>query len=205
MMDDFLSQLRVNARLRWGLALILGIGWLYGVLVLRDSLQEQTVRLRAATQAIARLNAQLAQPEWTSRAVAARALGVQLDGRLWQAATPGLAQAAFQDWLSSTMVKSATTGPQVTVALVEDAAPNLATSATPPEGAGAIPPDLWKIKAKLTFDFNAATLLDLLARMENNDKQMVVGTLTVRKEPSPRVEMEVVAYFQKPAKATGAN
>ena len=205
MMDDFLSQLRTNSRLRWGLALILGIGWLYGVLVLRDSLQEQSQRLRAATQSIARIKTQLAQPEWASRAVAARAMGVQLDGRLWQAATPGLAQAAFQDWLSSTMVKSATTGPQVTVALVEDAPTNLATSATPPEGTSATPTDLWKIKAKLNFDFNAATLLDFLARMENNDKQIVVSTLVVRKEPAPRVELEVVAYFQKPAKAPGAN
>ena len=205
MMDDFLSQLRTNARLRWGLALIVGIGWLYGVLLLRDGLQEQTLRVRAATQSIARLNAQLAQPEWIGRAKDARILGAQLDGRLWLAATPGLAQAALQDWLSATMVKSATTGPQVTVALVEDAPSIGTTGAAPPEGTTAIPTDLWKIKAKLNFDFNAATLLDLLARMENNDKQIVVSTLTVRKEPSPRVEMEVVAYFQKPAKAPGAN
>lgn len=201
MMDDFLTQLRGNPRLRWGIALIVGIAWLYGILLLRDEVADQTLRYRSATQAIARLQAQLAQPEWADRATAARAMAVQLEGRLWQAPTPGLAQSAYQDWVTATLVKAGINNPQVTVTVVEDAPAAGATGAAPLTAAAApavaAPTDLWKIKAKLNFEFNAPALMDFLARLESHEKQTVVNTLTARKEPAPRVDMEVVAYFQK--------
>lgn len=201
MMDDFLTQLRGNPRLRWGIALIVGIAWLYGILLLRDEVADQTLRYRSATQAIARLQAQLAQPEWADRTTAARAMAVQLEGRLWQAPTPGLAQSAYQDWVTATLVKAGINNPQVTVTVVEDAPAAGSTSAAPLTAAAApavaAPTDLWKIKAKLNFEFNAPALMDFLARLESHEKQTVVNTLTARKEPAPRVDMEVVAYFQK--------
>ena len=197
-MNDLLRQLRDNRRLRWGIAVIVGMGWLYGILVLRDEVADQTLRYRSATQAVARLQAQLAQPEWTDRAAAARALAVQLEGRLWQAPTPGLAQSAYQDWVSATLIKAGFTNPQVTVTVVEDAPASSTSPAVSPDSpAVPAPTDLWKIKAKLNFEFNAPALMDFLARLESHEKQTVVNTLTARKEPAPRVEMEVVAYFQK--------
>jgi hypothetical protein len=204
MMDDLLSQLRDNPRLRWGLALIVGMAWLYGALVLRDEVADAEQRHRSATQSISRLQTQLAQPEWVGRAVSARAMAVQLEGKLWQAPTPGLAQSAYQDWLAASFIKSGIGNPQIIVTVVEDAPP--AQSAAPAgalpvagdvPAASSTPPDLWKIKAKLNFEFNAPTFIDLMARLENHEKQTVINTLTVRKEPVPRVEMEVIAYFQK--------
>ena len=204
MMDDLLTQLSDNPRLRWGLALIVGMAWLYGVLVLRDEVADSQQRHRSATQAIARLQTQLAQPEWVGRAVSARAMAVQLEGKLWQAPTPGLAQSAYQDWLAGTLVKSGIGSPQITVAVVEDAptaqgaAPGVSALVVGDAPAmSATPADVWKVKAKVTFEFNAPTLMDLLARLENHEKQTVINTLTVRKEPVPRAEMEVIAHFQK--------
>lgn len=210
MVEELLAQLRANARLRWGLALIVAIGWFYGVLELRDDVQHQARQFDSAAQAVARLNGQLAQPEWVERAKAARALAVQLEGRLWQAPTSGLAQSALQDWLLGTAVKVGLAPPQISVALVEDAVSGAAAvnapAVAPASAESTTPPNLWKLRAKLGFDFNAPALLDLLARMENNDKQLVIKQLTIRKEPAPRVELEVLAYFQKPAKAaTSAN
>ena len=95
MLKNFFNQLRNNPRLRWGIALIIGIAWLYAVLLLRDSLQEQTQQHRSAAQNITRLRVQLAQPEWAERVAPAKVMAVQLEGKLWQAATPGLAQAAL--------------------------------------------------------------------------------------------------------------
>lgn len=204
MMADFLNQLRTNPRLRMGLVLIIAIAWLYGVLTLRDEVKAQNQRFRASNLAIGRLQAQLAEPEWTSRAPAARALAVQLESKLWQAPTPGLAQAAYQDWVTITMVKAGITSPQVTVSVVEEAA---GSNAGAPADATATPDalaDLWKLKAKLYFEFNPPALMDFLATMENNDRQTVVRTLTIRKEPTPRVEMELIAYFQKQKPANGA-
>lgn len=197
MLTNFLTQLRDNPRLRWGIALIVGISWLYAILVLRDNLQEQTRQHHATALAIVHLRAQLAQPEWLSRVTPARTMSVQMEGRLWQAPTSGLAQAAFQDWLNVAMIKAGVTRQQITVTVIDEIAANApnqnqATDSTTPA-------DLWKIKAKLGFDYSAPTLLEFLSKIESHEKQIIVGTLNVRKEPMSHVEMELYGYFQKQA------
>ena len=195
MLADFIKQLRDNPRLRWGIALIVGIFWFYAILLLRDTLQAENLQHRAAAQAIVRLKEQLAQPEWTARVTPAKIMAVQLEGRLWQAPTSGLAQAAFHDWLTATMVKAAVTRSQITVTVIDEAVANTADA----PGTTTTPADVWKIKAKLGFDFSAPTLMDFLNRIEGSEKQIIVGSLTVRKEPMSHVEMELYGYFQKQA------
>ncbi len=195
MFDDLLNELRSNPRLRSGIALIIGIFWLYGLLVLNETLHEENQRNQAATQTRARLQALLAQPEWQSRAMAAQATAVQLEGRLWQAPTTGLAQAAFQDWLSATMIQAGIARPQIAVTVADEIAP--VASSQGANVAGSTPPGLWKVTAKLGFESNAPALLNFLNLLENNEKQIVVATLNVRKEPAPRVEMELSGYFQR--------
>lgn len=197
MIDSFLNELRNNPRLRWGVALIIGIIWLYGILLLREALQEQEQQHRATAQTISRLRAQLAQPEWIARVAPARELAMQLEGRLWQAPTPGLAQAAFQDWLNAAVIKAGATHSQITVIVLDEAGANVSNQNQNPDAT--TPSDLWKIKAKLSFDFTSATLLDFMGRIENHERQVIVGALNVRKEPAPRVEMELIGYFQKQA------
>jgi hypothetical protein len=184
MFQNLSNQLRQNPRLRWGVALIIGTCWLYGVLLLRDALQEETRQHRGATLALARLSGQLTQTEWLARVTPAQTLAVQLEGKLWQAATSGLAQAAFQDMLNGAMANAAVPRPQISVTVVDDMA--------------ATPPDLWKVKAKLGFDFTAASLLALLQLLETHPKQIVVGSLGVNKDQPNRVDLELYAYFQKP-------
>lgn len=202
MFDNFLQQLRDNPRLRWGVALIIGIFWLYAILLLRESLQQQEQQHRATAQAITRLRAQLAQPEWTARVMPAKIMAVQLEGLLWQAPTSGLAQAAFQDWLNSTMAKAGVPRPLITVTVIDEAVasePNQNRDSGASTSANSTPENLWKIKAKLGFDFSPASLLDFLNRIETHDKQIIVATLSVRKEPTAHVEMELLGYFQKQA------
>lgn len=197
MLDNLLNQLRDNPRLRWGVALIAGIFWLYAILLLRETLQEQTQQHQIAAQSISRLRAQLAQPEWTARVVPAKTMAVQLEGRLWQAPTSGLAQAAFQDWLNAAMIKGGVTRPQITVTVINEAVADAHNQNQ--ESSATTPADLWKIKAKLGFDFSAVTLLNFMGQLEDHEKQIVVSTLNVRKEPMSHVEMELVGYFQKQA------
>ena len=197
---NLFSQLRDNPRLRWGVALMVGILWLYAVLTLRETLEERELQHRAAAQSLVRLRAQLAQPEWTDRVAPVKTMAVQLEARLWQAPTSGLAQAAFQDWLNATMAKSGVTRPLITVTVIDEVVANAAGSpAQSQDPKTNTPPDLLKIKAKLGFDFSPATLMDFLNRIENHEKQVVVGALNVRKEPLSHVEMELYGYFQKQA------
>ncbi len=197
MLENLFAQLRDNPRLRWGIALIIGISWLYAILLLRETVQEAGQQHRAAAQSIARLQAQLAQPEWTARVIPARIMAIQLEGRLWQAPTSGLAQAAFQDWLNAALAEVGASSPQVTVTVIDeivDDAPGQAAQT----GTGT-PADLWKIKAKLGFGFSAPALVGLLERIENNPNQIIVGALNVRRQPLPHAEMELYAHFQKQA------
>jgi len=203
MFDKFLNQLRDNPRLRWGVALMVGIFWLYGILLLRETLQEENLQYRTAAQSISRLRAQLAQPEWTARLVPAKVMAVQLESRLWQAPTSGLAQAAFQDWLNAAMVnakvnakdKTSAVPPQITVTVIDEAVAS--TPNQQQDSSTTTPAGLWKIKAKLGVDFSAAALMAFLNQVENNEKQIIVGALNVRREPAPYVDMELYAYFQK--------
>lgn len=197
MLDNFVSQLRGNPRLRWGIALIIGIFWFYGVLLLRETLEEENQRHQAAGQSIARLSAQLAQPEWTTRVQPAKVMAVQLEGGLWQAPTSGLAQAAFQDWLNAALAEVGATRPLITVTVIDERVAD--ATAQSQDTDAATPTDLWKIQAKLGFEFTAPILMGFLNQIENNPKQIVVVTLNVRREPVPHVEMELVAHFQKQA------
>jgi hypothetical protein len=59
---------------------------------------------------------------------------------------------------------------------------------------------LWKVRAKLEFDFTPPGLMNLLKQITVNPQQVVVESLNIRKEPVPRVDMVLVANFQKTAK-----
>lgn len=203
MLDKFIIQLRDNPRLRWGIAVIVGIFWLYGILVLREAAQTEEQQYRAATNAISRLRAQLAQPEWASRVVDAKTMSVQMEGRLWQAPTSGLAQAAFQDWFNATIARTGVAHSLITVTVVDELMTN-APNQNQNFGT-TTPADLWKIKAVIGFDYNATTMMEFMKAVENNEKQIILGSVNIHKEPSPHVEVELYGYFQKQAAPTKTN
>ena len=199
MFKNLYDQLQQNDRLRWGLALIIGILWFYGILLLRDSVEEKSRQYLSTTQAIHRLRDQLTQTEWAQRVEPVKTLTVQLEAKVWQATTAGLAQAALQDALNTITLKAGVVRSQINVTVVEDTAPSISTpnQAKAATDAG-LPEGLWKVKAKIAFDFSAPTLLDFLSQIETAPKQMVVGTLGVNKDVPNRVDVELYAYFQKP-------
>lgn len=206
MLNEVLNNLRCNPRLRLWLALIVAVIGFYGILVLRDALQEAEQQQRSVALGITRLRAQLAQTEWLQRLPAAKIVAVQLEGRLWQAPTAGLAQAALQDWLNTALMQAKATKTQVTVTVIDEIArtgvdgntpASLSTASATTDGTPATPSDLWKIKAKVGFDFTAPSLLEFLNRIENHDKQIVLISLNVRKDPPSHVELELLTYFQK--------
>lgn len=194
MPNGMLIQIRSNPRLRWGLWVIFGILWLYAILVLRDALQEKQDKYNTIIQSVSRLNAQLAQPEWPSRAVSAKTMAVQMESRLWQAPTSGLAQALFQDWLKTTLVQTGTNQSALTI-IVLDSATSAGTVAASP--IVSVPTDLWKVRTTLSFEFNPENFTALMNKIEFGEKLVSIEALSIRKEPAPRVDMQLTAYFQK--------
>lgn len=194
MLNGMLIQVRSNPRLRWGLWAIFGIFWLYSILVLRDVLQDKQDKYGGIVQSVSRLNAQLAQPEWISRVVPAKTMAVQMESRLWQAPTSGLAQAAFQDWLKATLAQVGLNQPMLTVTVLEGTTSTGTVAANP---VISVPTDLWKVRATLSFEFNPEKFNTLMNKIEFGEKLVSIETLSIRKEPAPRVDMQLTAYFQK--------
>jgi DNA-binding helix-hairpin-helix protein with protein kinase domain len=200
-----LAGIKANPRLRLGLWFIVGIAWLYGLLLLRDATIRAATEYQVLAKKVARVEALSGQNEWIARVEPAQSQQLYLESRLWRESTIGLAQAAFQDWLNQAVQQANLTHSVVTVAAQEEsssekAAPNV-TEAAPNS-------DLWKVSAKLSFDFTPKSLYALMGYLSEHDKQTVVETLVIRGAPASRVEMMLVAHFQKPAaqqSAVGTN
>ena len=194
-LSPLLASIKSNPRLRLGLWLVLGIAWLYAILLLRDEAGHAVSEHQALAKKVARIEAQAGQVEWIERVEPARALLLQQENRLWRESTIGLAQAAFQDWLNQAVQQASLTRPMVTVAAQEES--TLEKKAT---GAKDAEPnsDIWKVSAKISFDFTPKNLYTLLARLSAHSQQIVIETFVIRGSPTLRAEMLLVAYFQKP-------
>ncbi|MGE5093851.1 MAG: hypothetical protein ACM3SO_01850 [Betaproteobacteria bacterium] len=203
-MDRGIAKLRAdlaaNHRLRWGVWAIVAILWIYGILVLRDAARAERTALEQASRRIASLEQVAAERDWPARLRSAEDVRQKLEGRLWHAGTLGLAQAAFQDWLNQAVQQAGVRKPVVTVTAQDESAARPAAGATPADAGGAA--DLWKTSARIAFDFEPTTLYRFLQRLASNDKAVVVESLTIRGTPGGRVEMVLVAYFQKPGTVT---
>lgn len=189
------AELKANPRLRLGLWAILGIFWLYLLLLLRDELHHAAGEHLALAKKVARAQALASQTEWEQRIEPAWALQVELEGRLWQAGTLGLAQAAVQDWLNQAVQQDGLARPISSVAAQEEAASDKSFTEDQEQSMAA---DLWKVSAKLSFDFTPRKFYALMGRLYGADKQIVVESLSIRGAPVPRAEMVLSAHFQKP-------
>lgn len=195
-LSPIIAAINANSRLRLGLWLIVGIAWLYGLLLLREGTQHAAVEHQALARKVARVVAQAGQTEWPERIESAQALQLQMESRLWRESTLGLAQAAFQDWLNLAVQQANLTRSAVSVAAQEESASEKKTVSATETSPNS---DIWKVSAKLSFDFTPKTLYALMGRLATHDKQIVIETLVIRGSPAPRAEMLLVAYFQKPA------
>lgn len=193
-----LAELKVNPRLRWGAWLIIGMVWLYGILVLREQVEKKAGAYQGTLKKIARIQKAAAQMEWPSRLEAAQALRLNLESRLWREGTIGLAQAGFQDWLNQAVQQAGLPKAALTVAAQEDTGAADKSAVSSGKGDTPLPPGLWKVSAKLVFDFNPKSFYPFLARLTTHEKWILVESLTIRGSPVPRAEMVVVAFFQKP-------
>lgn len=194
MNNSLINELRNNTRLRWGLLAIAATCWLYGVLLLSETARAEALRQRSLAQTVTRLKAQLDQTEWPARVMPAKTMAVQMESRLWQAPTPGLAQAALQEWLLARATQAGIVTPQITVTILADT--QAADTTTNTENV-AEPAGLRKISAKLSFDAAPKMALNFLNLIDSPSQSLAVTSLTMRKEPTPHVDLELISYFQK--------
>lgn len=190
MFDQFLSELRGNVRLRIAVAVVFAVLWLYLILLMRDTLDSSAREYRSTSIKLGKLQSVMQQGDWTERLNAAKTMQAEMESTLWRGDTLGLARASFQDWLNQQTQRAAISRPVISMgAASEEATTEQAQAA----GSG----DLWKVTAKLVFDFNPQSLNKLLGQMMANTQHVTIESLHITKEPNARVELMATAYFQK--------
>lgn len=211
MFDKLHTELAGSARLRWGLALIVAVLWLYGALLLRDERDERIRAFRTASVQLARLQQAAQQAEWPQRLDEAKVAVAQLESGLWRGDSLGLSRAALQDWLAQQLKQANVSRPLISLAAQEeDAAGSASAGGAGPAAlagdaaAAELANGVWRVRAKLNFDFAPEGLQVLLAKLAAPSSRVVVESVRVVREPIGRVEMVVVAYFQKPQVASAA-
>lgn len=182
------TEFKNNPRLRTGVWLVVGILWLYGILELQDKSAAKVAEYQGLLGRIARVETAARQNVWQGRIDEAREIEAGLTAKLWREQTQGLAQAAFQDWLAQALQQAAVSKPQLTVA-VQD-------GPRPPEAHGELA-NLWKVSARVVFDFDPKTFHPFMLKLASHENTVVIESLNIRSTPSPRAEMTLVAYFAK--------
>lgn len=190
MLKQLLAELKASARLRMGVALVAAVVWLYAILLLQEARNDLALKYRGVASKTLRLQSVLREGDWTARLDSAKTLQAEMEGGLWRGDTVGLARASFQDWLNQEMQHASVTHPNLTMSAGNEVRPD--SQSAKPEG------ELWKVGAKLVFDFNPDSLNKLLGQLAGNPHHVIVESLHVTKEPNPRVELMVLAYFQPP-------
>lgn len=182
------SEFTANPRLRAGIWLCVAILWIYGILNLQEASVAKAKEHETLAKRSARIQAMADQKAWHGRLAEARAIEKSLASRLWKEQTQGLAQAAFQDWLVQALQQTAIAKPQLAV---------VAQEGPKPQGGDKSHEEIWKVSARVAFDFNPKTFTQFVDKLAGHEKWIVLEALNIRSSPSPRAEMTIVAYFVK--------
>jgi hypothetical protein len=181
-LSQLLIEMRKNTRLRFGLWFIIAILITYVILVLNDYQVELKRDYQNALTRLNQLQALAQQTQWPERALQVQDLRTQLEARLWQANTKGLAQAIFQSWLQEEMFFAQVKQPRLKV-----------------ENAVEVPknPNLWRVSAELKGIFVQKRFYSLLLEIAKSPRTIVTERLDIRQSSPPRFTLVLVAYFKK--------
>ena len=170
-----------NPRLRWGAGIAIAIGFFYLCLVLADWRRDLHDQYQQRTLQLYKMTELAGQEQWLGRAQSAQALEKALQAEVPNAATIGLAQAEVQTFVRQ---------------LINAFGRKLGSDVRPPaEVAGQ--PGLWRIPVTLRGVVSQPQMLEMLRRVEDSDRLMVVDELSftfVRGVPS--MSMTLVAYYR---------
>ena len=187
-----LGEWHTNARLRWAVYLLLGIVWLYAILVLRDAVSTEYGKWDAMEASIARARSTAAEADWPTRAQEIKVALNDLEALLWRDGSIGLSQAAFEERVAQSLAASGVVvrSLRTTVGTEIAAAPAQAS--------------LVQLRSRVQVDFRPATMYNWLASLARvryeKAPSMFVETLNIRPASFGQLataEIEVVGYAVK--------
>lgn len=192
---DLLNRARFKlpepGRLGWMLAALAGVIWLSLVLTLSDRIDVAEAKRNSVAADIARLKAMTSDNSWDQKAQEARALRVMLEGRLWKADTPGLAEASFEAWLRDVMKRRGIDVQQIQIARVP------LTTETNPNASADLLTGLERMTAKVISSFRSRGTVEASADIAEYEKSVMIDRLVIRTGPNARMEMDVSTIIRR--------
>jgi len=184
--DAFERETQKNPRIHFGFLAILGILLLGIVFEVEDGDSHVQVQIDADAQQLATMRRLAGQAEWNARRDAVQRQRVQLESRLWEAESDGLAQANFQDLIAK-FAKDANIQHLETHVEIINASPGTQ--------------NYREMSATVTGSFSAPGLQKLLASLDADGHILTVDRLKVETAPVPRFEMLLSTYLRPNASA----
>ena len=176
------AELAGNARLRWGVWLILGLVLLYCVLLQSDRVAVVHDDYAAEAERLARAEVLLARRDWPELLEAERGVHRTLETAFWQAETEGLAQAKLQAALAGTLEGLDLDQPLIRSG-VSQPVPGL--------------PWVWRVQTRLDTAFRPGMELRMLHALATHPKKLIVDRLDLRRRTRQDSYMTLIlsAYF----------
>lgn len=183
LLNSFSKEFQQNLRLRLGSGLIVIILVIYVVLELNDYQHRLQQDYHHAVAQLTRLQSVATQEQWPERAAKTPPLLAQLEARLWQANTKGLAQATFQKWLNEQVNLTKINNARLTV----DPAIEVEHYSY-----------LWQVTAQLEGQFESNQVNNLLLAIAQNIQMTVTERFDIFPAASNlKFTLIITAYFQK--------
>lgn len=184
LINSFLKEFQQNLRLRIGSGIIIIILVTYVILELNDYRYRLQQDYHNTNTQLAQLQTVATQKQWLDRATEIQPLLTQLEARLWQANTKGLAQATFQKWFNE----------QVNLTKI-----NKARLTVDPAIEVEHYTYLWQVTAQLEGQFESTKINNLLLAIAQNIQMTVTERFDILPSATnPRFTLIITAYFQKP-------
>ena len=182
MLAPLVAEFIGNARLRWGVWLILGIVLLYCILVQSDRVAAVHDEYAAESERLTKAERLLERQDWPELLEAERNTHRELTATFWQAETEGLAQAKLQAALTG-MIEGLDLRNARVRSGVSQPVPDL--------------PGIWRVQTRLDADYRPGVELQALHAMATYPKKLVVDRLDLRqrKRQDSRLTLILSAYF----------
>lgn len=181
-----LQRLEANPRLAVGVAVAVGLVWVFLLLDLADRLDAARRAERSAALQLERLRGVTGDERWPGLLDTVNQRLTAFRDRAWREDSEGLVQARMQDWLQEQLGAAGLVQRELSV--------SLPVPLEAREGVEA-PPDMRLVTARLSVDFTPQGLNSLLARIAGSTHWVRVDRLLVRNWGNPTVELELSGLF----------
>jgi hypothetical protein len=203
LLDSLVADWQARPTLRYGVLAIGAVLWLYGLLVASDAVRERDAAIQREARQIARMERDAQETVWVERATEAKALLSRQGVTVPEVETLGLAQAGLQDWLTGKARDAGLAGATITVTSGVEGGGTARDASRP--AASAKPEQTvditWLIRAQMRAEFRPLPMYEFLNLMHTADRRVWIENLTIRMQPTPRAELQIVAPYRQKKKA----